>query len=402
MKKNFSFSLLSNIFSSICKFLILIIIIKIGTPIEVGKYNYALALCAPIFILSSLKIRSIQITNNKFRYNDYNNLSFITNFTMLFVLVFIVSIFYDKENLYTIFFVAFIKVIDNLREVVYGRFHRDENLEFISKSTVYNNAACLLLFGILYILTHSLNISLFGMLLGNLLAYIFYDVRNLLKNYPIKLKFTFKKELFTKLFLMALPLSFSSSIGSFNISMPRFFLMHFNGEYFLGIFSAIAYILVIANLFASSISQVFLPRLSKLYREEKFVELNVYARRLIKIGFMIGFIFVFFSIVFGKELLLIVFGTEYSSYSAVLIILSIGLMFLLSGVFVGTVLTSLGNYSVHYKISIVTLLSSTILSILLIPRYSIYGAGLTVTLSQFVTMIGYYYYFKKLKLGELK
>ncbi|WP_436878953.1 oligosaccharide flippase family protein [Mammaliicoccus sciuri] len=397
MKKNFSFAFISNIVSSACKFLILLLIIKLGTPSEVGIYNYALIISAPVFLFTSLKIRSIQVTNNNYKFNEYYSLIIIINILALLMIVVFSVIIGTKVVTYSIIIVSIIKVLDNLKEVIYGLYQKHENLKLMGRSIIISNIFNLIIFSITYFFSSDLLVSLSMMLLISIMVFLLYDLNVLNKNYNTKLEFNIKTKDFFDILILAIPLSVSSSLGSLNTSIPRIILKNSSGEYYLGIFSAIAYILVLANLFANSMSQVFMPRLSQYFHQNKIKEFNKLANILLMIGFAIGLSTFLMVLLFGKAILNIGFGEIYGEYYLVLVILSIGLLFLLSGVFAGTIITSTGNYKIHYKITTISLVVTIILSILTINNFSIYGTAVTIMFSQISSFICYIYFYIKLK-----
>ncbi|MCJ0971250.1 oligosaccharide flippase family protein [Mammaliicoccus sciuri] len=397
MKKNFSFAFISNIVSSACKFLILLLIIKLGTPSEVGIYNYALIISAPVFLFTSLKIRSIQVTNNNYKFNEYYSLIIIINILALLMIVVFSVIIGTKVVTYSIIIVSIIKVLDNLKEVIYGLYQKHENLKLMGRSIIISNIFNLIIFSITYFFSSDLLVSLSMMLLISIMVFLLYDLNVLNKNYNTKLEFNIKTKDFFDILILAIPLSVSSSLGSLNTSIPRIILKNSSGEYYLGIFSAIAYILVLANLFANSMSQVFMPRLSQYFHQNKRKEFNKLANILLMIGFAIGLTTFLMVLLFGKAILNIGFGEIYGEYYLVLVILSIGLLFLLSGVFAGTIITSTGNYKIHYKITTISLVVTIILSILTINKFSIYGTAVTIMFSQISSFICYIYFYIKLK-----
>lgn len=400
MRKNFSFAFISNIISSACKFLILLLIVKFGSPSEVGIYNYALIISAPVFLFTSLKIRSIQVTNNNYRFNEYYSLIIILNLIVLGIVI-IISLLIEKNVIaYSIIILSTIKVLDNLREVLYGLYQKYEDLKTVGVSIIINNIFNIIAFGIGYYLSSNLTISLFTMFITSTFVFLIYDLRVLSNKYDTKLKLVLNRKRLIDILILAIPLSISSSLGSLNTSIPRIILKNSHGEFYLGIFSAIAYILVLANLFANSISQVFLPRLSKYFYKKNIIEFNKLGIKLIGIGFLIGTFTVLLALIFGELILKIAFGEVYSKYNMVLIILSIGLLFLLSGVFVGTIITSTGNYKIHYKITIISLIFTVIFSFLTIERYSIYGTAYTIMFSQIITFISYMYSYIRVKRNE--
>lgn len=400
MRKNFSFAFMSNIIASACKFIILLLIVKLGNPSEVGIYNYALIISAPVFLFTSLKIRSIQVTNNNYKFNDYYTLIILLNLIVLGIVI-ITSLLIEKNiTAYAIIILSTIKLLDNLREVIYGLYQKHENLKSVGLSIIINNIFNLIVFTIVYYLSTNLIFSLVMMFITSIFIFLIYDLRILSKKYNTTLKLIVNRKKLIAILILAIPLSISSSLGALNTSIPRIILKNSYGEFYLGIFSAIAYILVLANLFANSISQVFLPRLSKYFHQKNVREFNNLANKLIGIGFIIGIFTFLIALIFGKLILKIGFGEVYSEYYLVLIILSIGLLFLLSGVFAGTIITSTGNYKVHYKITTISLVCTVILSVLTIEKFGIYGTAITIMFSQIVTFICYMYFHIRLKRGK--
>lgn len=395
MVKNFNYMFSANIVSALCKFLILLIIVRLGTPDEVGKYNYALVITAPIFLFISLKIRSVIVTNDQYSKNQYISTIVLLNcIAIVFIAIFLYVL--GKGDLIIILIVALIKLFENIKEVPYGIYQKNENLKLLGISMGIYNLLSLILFFIIYFITHNLNMALLSSLLSCVFSLIIIDKWFLNKYYSVKLGFDNNIKIIKDIFILSIPLAFSSALGSLNTGIPRIVLANQYGQYTLGIFSTIAYVLVIGSLFANSISQVFLPKLRKLYINDNKEEFEKLTRKMVLIGTFLGTCSVIISVFFGKSLLSLVFGKEYGTNNIILIILSLGLLFILSGVFLGTTIIATGKYNVNYKISLILLVSILILSFTLISNYSLLGAALTITISQFVALISYYYFYKKI------
>lgn len=395
MRSNFIYSLMANIYSAICKFLILLTIIRLGTPLEVGRYNYALVLSAPIFLLASLKIRSIIVTNDEYKVNQFFNAILVTNFIFLIAFMAIVPMFSSSNQTLIIFIVALIKIIENTKEVAYGVYQKEEKLKTQSISMILYFTLSLASFYVAYFVTYDLFIALLLSFICGLLSFMLFDLPVMKKRFKVGLKVAFSVINSKNIVYLALPLSVSAAIGSLNTGLPRIILKEFYDEYTLGIFSAIAYLLVIGSLLASSLSQVFLPRLRKFFREGQWNNFIDLTRKMVLIGSFIGFVSIIISVIFGKTILRIFYGTEYSNQSIVLVVLSLGILFILSGVFLGTAIIATGNYKVNYKIALITLLSITIFSLVFIPFLGLIGTALTITISNFVSLLSYYYFYRK-------
>ncbi|MCD8892239.1 flippase [Staphylococcus nepalensis] len=395
MVKNFNYMFVANILSALCKFLILLVIVRLGTPEDVGRYNYALVITAPIFLFISLKIRSVIVTNDKYSPNEYVSAIFSLNIiTLIFVAIFVYVL--GNGDLTTILIVSLIKLFENMKEVPYGIYQKNENLKLLGISMGIYNILSLIFFYIIYSFSHNLNMALLFLVISCIFSFAIIDRWYLSKYYNIKLHYNNNIVKFKEIFILAIPLAFSSALGSLNTGIPRIVLENLFGKYTLGIFSTIAYVLVIGGLFANSISQVFLPKLRKLYKDENKIEFEKLTRKMVFIGIFIGMCSVILSLSLGEAFLSLLFGKEYGENNTILIILSFGLLFILSGIFLGTTIISTGKYNVNYKISLILLFCILIFSFLLIPKYSLLGAALTITISQFVALISYYYFYKRI------
>ncbi len=395
MKINFVYSLVANVYSALCKFLILLTIIRLGTPIEVGRYNYALVLSAPVFLLASLKIRSIIVTNDEYKVNHFFNAIILINTFFFTVFICIVSLLSNANETIIILVVSLIKFLDNIKEVSYGVYQKDEQLKIQSVSMIMYFTLSLVSFYLSFYITSDLLISLTLSLLSGLLTFFIFDIPVMKKKFKVFLKLTLSMSVSKKIMFLALPLSISSAIGSLNTGLPRVFLKEFFNEYALGIFSAIAYLLVVGTLLANSLSQVFLPRLRKLFKNNKITDFVNLTKKMVLIGTAVGIFSVIASTFLGRFVLKIFFGAEYANQNEVLIILSFGLLFILSGVFLGTSIVATGNYKVNYKISVITLLSIIIFSVSFIPVWGLIGTAYTITCSQLVAFLSYLYFYNK-------
>lgn len=392
--KKFNYIFLANLFSALCKFLVLIVLARLGSPIEVGKYNYALVISAPIFLFLSLKIRSVIVTNDNYKpSNHYSTILTINSIAIIFLSI--IALIIDSSNFKVLLLVSLIKIVENLKEIAYGIYQKDSEMKYLSMSMISYNFFSFLCFSITFYLTKSLESSLILWLIIAIVSFYIVDKTLLKKEYNIKLKYVKDYQIMKEISLLTFPLSLSTAIGSLNTGIPRILVKSFHGEYYLGVFSAIAYLLVVGNLFANSISQIFLPQLRNFYRLKNYEDYRKTTKKMMFLGFIVGIVGVFLSSIIGKTILKIVFGNEYANNSITLVILSFGLLFILSGVFLGTSIIATGNYKVNYKISLITLFSTIISSIIFIPRFGLIGTAITISFSQLITLIAYYYFYKK-------
>lgn len=104
-------------------------------------------------------------------------------------------------------------------------------------------------------------------------------------------------------------------------------------------------------------------------------------------------------ITFGKSILKI-FGTIYTDYYNLFIILTLGVIgiFILRSLF-GNLLSSIGKAHINYQIAISSLILNAVLNFHFIPQYGILGAGITSAIimwfSGFLSLILFMYHYKR-------
>src|SRR5699024_6670126 len=220
------------------------------------------------------------------------------------------------------------------------------NLRLLSISLIIYSFLSLMFFSVTYFIFESLILSLLFYLISTVFSFVLIDLNISFKYYSLKISIKHKSKNLVNLFLLSIPLSLSSSLGSWNTNIPKIFLKFESGEYYLGIYSSIAYTLVVVSLVVNSISQTFLPRLRKYYRQEQYDLYKGLTQKMVLIGFSLGVSITIFNIIFGKYILEVAYGSEYAIYNHILIILSIGMIFLVSGVFLGTSIVATGIYNI--------------------------------------------------------
>lgn len=389
MIKSFNSILMSNVFVAAIKFLILYLIILFGTTEDVGVYSYGLAIVSPIFLLSSLKIKSIVITEGaKYENSEYlMAIIFFSLITLIFSSAFIMFFEANYEIIIVTVLLAIQKAAENIKYFFHGIFTRNFELRKVAKAQNITYLLSFVVFFISYYLTNELIYSLSFYVLSYIGSVIIEIIlMKSVESINTKKIFSFKN--IYKIFLTSFPLSFSSFIGSFTIQLPRYFIRNYYDLSLLGIFSSLSYVLVIINLFANSLSQVFLPKL-KQYANNDIKKFNKIVLLLCSIGFFGGLLFTIINVLIGKPIINIVFGEIYGEYHFVLILLSVSITIQLTGVFIGTGLIAQKIYKFHSSIYFVNLITVGLTSSILIPKYALEGAAISLLIGNVVTLIFY-------------
>ncbi|HEY9826311.1 MAG TPA: oligosaccharide flippase family protein [Stenomitos sp.] len=332
LSQNFSWTLIGNLVYSACQWGMLIILAKLGTPEMVGEFTFALATAAPLFMFTNLQLRVVQATdsNTQYLFCDYLSLRLVASLAAVLGLVCIAfSMFVPSRELaYLIICIGLAKAVESISDVCYGLVQQHERMDIISISLIFK--------GLLSLLFLASGVHIFGTVLGGtiglILAWlILLLVYDLPKTYGfIKRSETpFARTLWLrwhwptqlKLIGLTLPLGFVMLLVSLNTNIPRYFIEHYLSPRDLGIFAAIAYLMMVGSIIQGAMAQAATPRLAKYYADGQRKAFAMLLSKQIGMAMLLGLAAVIISAIAGKQILTIIYKPEYAQYSQLLVML---------------------------------------------------------------------------------
>lgn len=388
LKKNFSWTLMGNVIYAGCQWGLLVVLAKMGSPEMLGKFALALAITAPIIMFTNLQLRSVQATDTKnlYNFNDYLGLRIITCLIALVLITVVVTVIgYPFETILIVLIIAISKIIESISDVIFGMLQKNELMDRISISMIFKGSASLATFLIVISMTKNLIIGTLALVIVWLLVLLFYDIKNARQFTVFKPKFLFITML--NLVKLSLPLGIVFLIFSLNTNIPRYFLEFYFSVEELGFFAAMAYLIVAGNTIISALGQSATPRLAKNYASGNIKGFSKLLLRLIFIAFFIGILGIGGAIIFGKELLTIIYQENYAKNSDVFVIIMSAGMINYIGSVLGYGMSATRSFKIQPYISIVSLVVGLIGSVLLIPTYGLMGAAFTLVLSAIVQLV---------------
>lgn len=386
-KNNFTWNFFGNILYAATQWGILISLTRLGNIEMVGIYSLALALTAPILMFTNLDLRIVQATetDENFKLSDFLTVRLLTNFLFI-VLLILILILGNYSLFYTlaIILIAISKIIESWSDVIYGHFQRHERMDFIAKSQIYRGVGSLFVMVTTLFLTNSLLFSLIFMALCWLTIFILYDLRNVRGAERLKLSFSYKLSNIIKL---ALPLGIVALVISLNANIPRIVIERIMDVESLGYFTTIFYFVMIGEKVVRSLSQVALPRLSKLLSEQNKKKYWNVLLKVLSISILIGVLGIIVSFAVGEKILILVYGNNYEGYGVLLnIIMFYGLFnYINSTLLVGV--NSMRLFSIQKYLSIFWLFAMILLCIPLINNFGLLGACISLVMYGLIRFI---------------
>jgi len=399
LRANISWTFVGNVVFAGSKWGMLVILAKLGSPERVGQFVFALAVNAPIFIFSNLRLRAVQATDarHEYKFEDYLKLRIITTVFAFSIIICIVIVGdYGKELALIILALGIAKSFESISDVFYGLLQQRERMDKIAKSMIIKGPLSLIAMGIIYYLTNSIIFGAISIAASWMAVLVFYDIRNgylilgstskfmklINREYTIKRLVPIKWDIKTlfNLTCLAFPLGIVAMLVSLKSNIPRYFIKAFMGEHSLGIFGAMAYMMVAGDTIVSAIGQSASPRLAKYYASRNDEAFRSLLFRLVKIGIILSCIGVLGAYLLGEDILTILYSSEYAIPDLfVYLVIAMGISYIAS--FLGYGMTAARYFKIQVPLFALVIGTLTLACLLLIPSNGLYGAAIALIIA---------------------
>lgn len=404
LRRNFSWTFAGNLVYSGCQWGMLVVLAKLGSPEMVGQFTLGLAVTAPIIMLTNLQLRTVQATDAKqqFLFKDYLGLRLISTGLALLLIIFI-SFFsgYHRETSLVVFLIGVAKSFESISDVFHGLIQQHERMDRIGISLMIKGPISLLMLAIGVHLTNSVWGGVVGLIIAWACVLMIYDIRTsalILTTAPIifqrevanknlnwvEIKPRWHRKTLINLVWLTLPLGFVMMLVSLNTNIPRYFIELYLGERELGIFAALAYLMVAGKIVVTALAQSASPRLAKYYSVGNIIAFRRLLFQLIGIAIVLGGAGVLVSLVAGKEILTIVYKPEYAKHTTLFMWLMIAAAVDYVFAFLGYGMMAVQYFRIQIPLLALVSLTSAICSFLLIPKIGMQGAAIAQFLATVV------------------
>ncbi|MGM8366181.1 oligosaccharide flippase family protein [Virgibacillus sp. W0181] len=387
-RKKLGWAIAGNIAFALSQWLIITILARFGSALDLGLYSLSLAITAPIILFLNFDLRTIIATDSTSQYNFSEYMSGrILHMLVAYIIIISVALIYssDKKTFFVIILLGLVKIIEALSDICMGFFQKKENLSILGKSQLLRGIYSTIIFGTIYYLTKSVIASIIGLLIIMTLRLLLYDLKYVRKLTPVFLQF--KKSTSWELIKMAWPLGVTALIGSLNANIPRYFLDYFYGIAEVGVYSALYYVLVASNLVMTPISLLAAPKIANVYQNgsnRRFLKIN-----LVFIGIaLFVFLLIFIPVLFhSKFILRLFYGVEFEVYSITFTILYTSILFGFINSFLNLSIISSRQLIIQSTVNLINLFITLSLGYYLIMNNGLLGASWALVLSRSIQTV---------------
>jgi O-antigen/teichoic acid export membrane protein len=360
---------------SASQWLMISLLAHLGGPVPVGQLSLALSIVTPLAILSSLSSRMLLQMDGRSDdevFRDYWHLRLATT-VLFFVAVFGVLLWRKDDASFTlsILIVAVFRGVENLSDVLCGLAQNRDNQSVLSLSLSFRGLGTIVPFGIVYLLTKSLPAALASVAVS--WAFVFLNDWRLTRHWHGDLS-TIAHRQVAGLAWRSLPIGVSVFLSGFGIVAPRLVLESHTGVEALGVFSALTYTITLGNLFVGAISNSMLRDVASYWQAgntKAFFNVIAKSTILLTVMCVIG---VILAALFGKWILLVLYGPKFAAYTTLFTVVAIAASFvLLAGLWGYMVVgTNSAYFQLWSNVAIVGVALAS--SYALIPKFGIWGA----------------------------
>jgi|GEM_PF-182630 len=391
LRSNFAWTTCGSVVYSLCSWLMLSVIAKLGSPAIVGEFALGLAVAQPVMVFSQLSLNQAQATDalGEYRFGDYLGLRLITNLgAMMLLTALAVAGGYSREAGVVVVLAGVGLAFDGVGDIICGLLRRHERMDRVAVSQAATGVLSLLLLsgGLFYL--HSIVWAAAGSALASALVVIIYDIPNamLVLNSLGEGQSAFLPGLHLpkphgdlrvlgRLVWTAMPLGAIMVLLSVNNNLSRYFVAHSLGLRELGIFSALVSFVTVGRLVTTALGLSASPRMARYYAardRQAFVGLQ---RRLLLLGVIVGAAAPAVAAVVGRPLLTFFYTPEYARHLDVFILyLAAGGLSYVDGS-IGWAITAARAFKAQaISLAMLTLVIAGS-SAWLIPRYGLRGAA---------------------------
>ena len=299
--------------------------------------------------------------------------------------------------------VGLAKCFESISDVFYGLLQQHERMDRIAISMMIKGPLSLASLGVAVYLTGSVFWGALALGAAWAIVLLSYDIHNgamvlgekekcgMWLQSLIKIRPRWDIKTLCRLAWLALPLGVVMMLISLNANIPRYFIQHYKGEYWLGIYSAMAYLMVAGRTVIGALGQSASPRLAKYYASQDSVSYNKLFYKLLGIGAIIGVIGILVAVLGGKMLLSLIYTPEYAQETNVFVLLMVAAALSYMASFAGYGMTAARYFRSQLPLFVIVTIITTIAAALLIPKLGLIGAALAVILSNFAQLIGSMY-----------
>ncbi len=404
LRKNIAWAFASNVLFAACQWGSLVVLAKLEDAATVGRFALALAITGPIFMLTSLQLRGIQATDatNSYHFGHYFALRIAGSVLGLLALLPVIAWSgYSWALTGVILAVGLGKAFDAINDTVCGLVQQSERLDRVAYGRTIAGVGSLVGLAAMAWTTGNLVWTSLGWAAGHGFALALapvwigatsakHDIAgpetkrlNWANLAPI-----WDLPVLWRLMLLALPMGVVMMLVSLYLNMPRYFVEKYMGADELGIFAALAYLMVAGHMVLLAVGQAVTPRLAKLFATGETRRCVVLLTKLSLLAALGGVLGVVAAWLIGDWVIALLYTKEYAGQGWLLVVLAAVAAIQFVNSPLGEAMTAMRRFRSQVPLLLAVTGSTALAAWWLVPQYGLIGGALASGVGALVQFVG--------------
>lgn len=366
------------------------ILARLSDAHTLGTFSLALAIAAPIFMATNMRLRFVQAADfsRRWDFSDFLKVRVTTSVIgLVSCLALCLLIPGDSGITLVLVAVGLFKAVEAVQDICIGACQQHLVMRLAALLTVVSGVFVVVVFSATFWRFQSIVLAAFALALVRLTSLLLLDV-------PVAAKVaggsgsegsrTGGGDGWRAIVAAAWPLGIVAALDSLNAGVPRYFLASWHGNAELGVYTAMNHVafagFVLVNAFGQSLS----PTLARQFGIGDRSGCKELAMRLLSFALMVGGVGIAGVLLFGDWIIGVLYGEGFdvSILDFALVMGAGALSYIsLSAIFVLSSAQKIGVQALVYGANFLTVV---LLSAILVPRLSIAGAAVAIAVSHLV------------------
>jgi O-antigen/teichoic acid export membrane protein len=395
LTKSSVYTLSANVLLAASNWLLLVVIAKQFSTLELGQFVLVLSITSPAFLFASFKVRTLLVVDRQwdFSLEEYASARLLANAVVTILIMLVITLNWP-ELAPVAGIVLLYKWCDSWTEFCHSYQRRLQR--FTQASLLLSSRSCLSIFmvigasllglGFIWVL---LLWALVTVLFTVLDSWFFYTTSGQYEPHPLSMVTIFSWRSVKRAFVLYrryFTVACALIISSLFVYLPNFFLSKQLNVEAAGQFAAISYFLVAGGIIINSLSQVVTPKLSIYFQQQNERDFSLLVKQLCWLGLLLGIAGLTVSWFFGEFFLRVFYTPQIAEYSHVLnwVMLAAAVRYIY--IFIGTAMASMERFAIQTKIYACGLVAMFVACYILIPEYGVLGAAQAMLIATLVEL----------------
>ena len=378
LRSNFVWTFAGNAVYAAGQWALLSLIAKRGGTEMLGRYALALAITAPVAMLSHLNLRAVIATDvaRKHPFGDYLVVRLGATLAGLAAIAVLAA------GDWVILAVGIAQSAENISDSFYGSLQRRERMDRIARSMMARAALSALALGVVLWQTRSLVAATAALAAARIVSLLVFDVPG---GEPL-VRTTGANQF--AILRTALPLGVVLMLVTLNTNLPRYAIERNLGTRELGAFAAAASFLTAGNTVVNALGQSATPRLARYFVAGDGAGFRRLCLRLTAISAGLGAAGMAGAMLLGAPLLRLLYRAEFAQYAGLLAAVMTAAIPIYIASTLGYVITSVRMFDAQLPLFGVAAAACAAAAWLLVPRFGLMGAPAALGIAACVQAAG--------------